>query len=67
MIQPFDKEEWVRISNCLHSATFGTTFLTVRLGHKWDWLVICAISKSHDYAYLIGLTLNLQFLYIENY
>ncbi len=32
MIQPFDEEEWIRISKFLHSATFGTTFLTVRLG-----------------------------------
>ncbi len=34
MIQPFDEEEWVRISNLLHSATFGTIFLTVKLGHN---------------------------------
>ncbi len=33
-IWPFNKEEWVRISNFLHSPTFGSRFGTVRLGHK---------------------------------
>ncbi len=28
-----NKEEWARISQFLHSATFGSRFGTVRLGH----------------------------------
>ncbi len=36
MIWPFNEEEWSWISKFLHSATFGSTFLTVRLGHYTD-------------------------------
>ncbi len=45
-IWPFEEEEWVRISKFLHSATFVTAFLTVRLGHNadmydtnYDWIM----------------------------
>ncbi len=32
-IWPFDKEEWARISNFLHSSMFGSRFGTLGLGH----------------------------------
>ncbi len=43
MIRPFDEEEWVKISKYSHSATFRTTFLTVRLGHKKCWSCLCTL------------------------